>query len=347
MRIVMLACCLVLNLSAASAWAQVAVPSLLPVSPTFAAASGAAVAGITTINPAALQWSRNSVVAAGAVRADYLIEDGGEDLELEASFGGLRWVGDLAGFAVESASIRSVNGDGVDTLQEAAVMTLSMAAGDGLTLGAAGGRRKDELNVESAFSPAPGNYGFRTEALDTTSVSAGLGIRFGTWFYLGAAAGRDVLTGDVNNGLVLGGVTLLQNPVEVDEDRPYQIYGVGIRSNGAFQVHLETYAINRESYQFGDESYGGVQTSAVVLEFAYANVALGLRSLAVDEEGIGGGDKTKAVSVAHLAWAPPQSGLTVGLHWEVSQETEELDDPAKDEQQVEVRVTGASVGYVF
>lgn len=226
-------------------------------------------------------------------------------------------------------------------------MTLSMAAGEGLVLGAAGGRRKEELGLEYPFASTPGNYGYRREELDTTSVSAGLGIRFGSWFYLGAAAGRDVLSGEVDDGQVLGGVTLLQDLVELDEDRPYQIYGIGIRNNGAFQVHLEAFAVNRESYQIGDESFGGVQTSGIVLEFAYANVALGLRSLTIDEEGIGEGDKTKAASVAHLAWAPPESGLTIGLHWEVSQETEELDDPNRDEQKVEVRVTGASVGYVF
>lgn len=347
MRIVLLTCCLVLNLSAASVWGQVAVPSLLPAGPTFTGASDVAVAGITTINPAALQWSRNSLIAAGTARADYLIEEGAQDLELEAGYGGLRWVGGIAGLAVETASIRSVNGDGVDAKQESAVMTLSMGAGEGLALGAAGGRHEEEVRLESGFSPAPGNYAFRTEELDTTSVAAGLGIRFGTWFYLGAAAGRDVLSGDVNDGLVLGGVTLLQNPVELDQDRPYQIYGVGIRSNGAFQVHLETYAINRESYQIGDKSFGGVRTSAAVLELAYANVVLGLRSISVDEEGIAAGDTTKAVSVAQLAWAPPESGLTIGLHWEVSQETEEIDDPGTEDRQVEVRVSGASIGYVF
>lgn len=347
MRVVTLACCLVLQLGAVSAWGQVAVPSLLPAAPLFAGNGDAAVTGISTINPAALQWSRNSVIAAGAGRADFLIEGDGEDFELEASFGGFRWVGDIVGLAVETASVRSVNGKAVDTTQERAVMTLSLAAGEGLTLGAASGRSKNDERLELELAPAPGNHAFRTEELETTAVAAGLGMRIGTWFYVGAAAGRDALSGEVTDGLVLGGVTLLQNTVELDEDRPYQVYGVGIRNNGAFQVHLETYAINRESYQLGDESFGGVRTSAVVLEFAYAQVALGLRSISTSAEGLGGGDTTKAVSVVHLAWAPPESGLAIGLHWETSQETEEIDNPANDERKAEVRVSGASIGYVF
>jgi len=305
----------VLGLAPDPAPAQVAVSTLVPVSPNITGTPDTLSAGFVTPNPAAMQWGAPSRFGLGYGEGE-VEPDAGDQTDFNTKFGGGRLVGMRFSASAEGVSVR----DGEGPLDFAADVTTA----------ALGVRLFSPLVAGALYSTAKNRDGLVES--DVTSWSVGGSYRFGEWLFVGGSYGEDSLK-----------VTDSTDPletVEFDDKRPVLMYGAGIRVGGKFRVHLEVYGVDRDAYEFEGSQFGDSETTAGVAEVGWGPIVAGVRVISVNANTFGLDSKTQT-QIYDVAWAP-LLGLALGVHVERSEL--ELDQSGA---KTDTRLTALTLAYQF
>lgn len=167
---------LFLALATGRAWAQVAVPDLIPAAPDLLLPQRTSVYSnhLTLDNPAALAWALPSRVAAGLVSGS----DTNRATPYRRTFGGqfvgTQLVGPRWGFAAEATSIGYQAGGGLEHSDQSAVVQLSRGIGAALSFGAGLGHLESSLAMT-----------------DISRAEVGVAAEMGNLVYVGIGLYRD------------------------------------------------------------------------------------------------------------------------------------------------------------
>ena len=265
--------------------AQVAVPTIIPVSPSL----NGSPAGFVTPNPAAMQWGAPSRIGLGAGNGE-IKPDAGETTEYRATFGGARLVGQRLSIAGEAVSLRDRSGP-----RDFAIDTGA---------GAVAARPMSPLVIGVGYANQDDRQGLIEST--QTSLSGGASYRLGEWLYVGGALGQDKLA-----------IKDKTDPLQTyrfDGDRPFWLAGAGIRYGGRVRIHPEYYMVDRDPFEENGTKFSEVKAQAGVAEIGLGPLALGFRAAHNEERSIGSHIKTDA-QVYDVAWAP-MLGLAIGVRFE-------------------------------
>lgn len=241
--------------AAPATWAQVAAPSLLPVT-LGTTGLGGGDPGFVPVNPALLAWPSPSQAGWGVLRSqvDQPKVEGGfpaSRSQSEGSYGGVHISGGRGGFAAEVLNLRKVSGDTKDDHDKAAV-------GAGIQFGgvvALGASYHDDRS--------------KAENTDQSRTGAGAGVSLRLWehWYAGAAGGSDRISQRAATS----------EGVRIEDHSTSFAYGVGYRNEGSWQVHVEGWAatLGAVKDENGRETLGG-DIQSTIAEVRYGVLVAGL-----------------------------------------------------------------------
>lgn len=309
----------------ASAVAQVAAPSLVPASP------GLGGVGFVTLNPAVMQWGAPSRIGAGFFQADEEDTDATTGAttsrtDFDGPFAGLRWVGERLSFAAETLQTEGSAINGLPLEVDLTGAAVAFQVGGVAAFG--GGQTVLNSVLEG---PAPP---IRLDREFTTNL-AGVSLRLGEVFFLGAAGGTLKLA-----------QTSTQFPTFADgtAERNVRRFGVGFRNSGEVVWHLEYFVGQGE---FAQNAAANItleeeDTQVAVIEARFGNWVLGLvvrDSEETDKAAVPEATATTEAHRASLGWVP-MDGLGIFAQYSRA----EKDDPANNQM---TESTSASLGLVY
>lgn len=242
-------------LAAPAAWAQVAAPSLLPMT-LGTTGLGGGDPGFVPVNPALLAWPSPSQAGLGVLRSqvDQPEVEGGSPAsrsQTEGSYGGAHISGGRGGFAAEVLQARNISGNAKDDHDKAAVGA-GIRFGGVVALGAS--YHEDHSKTDNA---------------DQSRTGAGAGASLRLWenWYAGAAGGSDQISQRA----------VTSQGVHIEDHSTSFAYGVGYRNEGTWQVHVEGWAatLGAVKDENGRETLGGDIQSAIA-EVRYGVLVAGL-----------------------------------------------------------------------
>lgn len=348
-RTLALAALLVLLVPALPAWAQVATPNLIPL--------GGAVTGNAATLPFAPQSFIGGVVGQGdadTVDRDLNTELASGDVETEQVH--LRLVGETFAFGAEAVSNRLTLDPAAGstfrfhTDQDEVRAGVAARLGESLSIGLGTARMeaRGEGHLEF-FEPAvPGQVIVdQTETVDSTLSHAGVVLRFGSMFFLGAAVGRESIQVDQRQTIDVPALPSTSSAAQTFEaERDVQRAGAAVMwvGTGGDAVRLELAAEQRDGYEQPDLTTPGV--TKVVDERERTRAELELRwgswmlaAIAGSEEvSVDGvvGSETDSGAFA-LGWVP-QAGLAVTVA--LLTEENRFATPLKGETKIETAAVG-------
>jgi hypothetical protein len=296
--------CLFLLLTGQVLLAQVAAPSLLPVNPMLAVNSEIDSdgpefrAGFVTLNPAAMQWGGYSYVGAGAVQGSEKREGTNPiDQDSSGNFYGARGVWEYLSLAAEGIGFEGGEADSRINL-DVANAALAGQAWNWIALGAG----------YSAVNARLSSNGVTLGKFDSTIRTVGTSLRFGEYFYVGAASGEEIL----------------HEPKEAV--RGVKSYGVAFRNDGEVRMHLEYYKNDKEALDFGNGPDAEEHSGTSVLELGWGSFVLGYRLFDRERED-SGGTKNFVGATLSVGWVS-QSGLAILLHGHRGESTQSVSSDA-------------------
>ncbi len=295
-----------------TAHAQVATTDLVPAAPTFyhAKATGTNGANITPDNPAALAWGTPSRVAAGALKAKDTDNTTGLSRDASGQFYGVRAVGQTFGFAAEQLKVDDKNaGTNLDKSND---VQLSLAVGSWLALGIGAGK------ITSDPTAGSGN--------DISRQEAGISLKLGPLFYVGAGMYKDKV-----NASALPGIELSRNATLV---------GIALRTEGPVQWYLAYDSIQLDSFVNLGNPFGGFDTSRFAAQVHAGWFLLGAQSTQV--KVLGSNPPTIKSTLVDIGIAP-MMGLSVTARYQKANITQ----PAPAIIDETVATTSVAVAWLF
>lgn len=274
-----------LTLVAATAQAQVAVSELVPsapriIDPTQLIPS----ASFVTPNPAAMQWGAPSRWGGGVISGDrqQTAPTAGGVTDYGGIYAGARFVGDtltVGGYLIEYSD--DTNAFNLDADWNVLAGGVAFQSGDRVAFG---------LSTERADNTAGG------ASQDFNTINLGISFMATSKIFLGLALGTEDIDAAGESG-----------------DRSVQKYGVGYRSGGQAQTHLEAYIIDREDNpQFGSSVYSDSVEKVIVAEAVIGSFLLGASYAIISQDRNG---QEISVITFDVGWAP-KSGLSLLYHQE-------------------------------
>jgi hypothetical protein len=289
--------------AAGTAWGQVAAPPLTP--GTFALE-----------NPAAIKWGSPSRV--GILGGNLNIDNnpGGPDVKATGFTAGVRLVGGMFAVAAEASQFKSEDvtiiwpGTTIPVTAHLKSDTQNIQAavqlGNHIALGA--GQRTENARNEGT-SPVPLPPLSRTLVGDEekkVTATAGVSLRLGEWFFIGAAGGQEKRDH-----------TDLYSDVSDSATRDVTSAGVGVRTGSTVLFHAEGYVIDKAKFPAATppvlRSPDERQTTGGTVEFIVGRVLLGYNAEHTNFPNVND-DKDKADAQTVVVGWVPRTGLSIAVH---------------------------------
>ena len=271
------------------AWAQVAVPRLVPAGPSiFDPSSVPHAAGVVPLNPAALQWASPSMAGGGGARTDSTwTAPTPAEPTFHSFYGGGRWVGESFSIGAETVQLEDVE----DNLEVRASTNRAAAAtqfGDMLALGL-GYTSASVLHAQ-----------FTTDNVSDTVIvqEAGISLRLAESWFLGGSIGREARSR----------TTIHFSDAEWEVERDVAQYAIGYRQGGSVLLHVEVGAVEHAE---AIAENGAIVTGHVAqygtIELNVYNILLGylVTNITVPRQ-----ERTAVMTQADIGWVPA-SGIAI------------------------------------
>lgn len=261
-----LVCCL------RTANAQVAVTDLVPGAPSqvLSGVVGFNGANFTPDNPAALLWGAPTRVGLGGLRTESTDHVSGETTELRGEFGGLRLVGEVGAFGLEHLARKD-----------------RFAFNETVTNGQFSAKVADFLSWGIGGSKTGVDDG--SGSTDLESVTLGISFNLWDWLFVGYALGNDELK-------------QITASAELTAIRDLRMFGVAIRTNGAFRFYIEWYGQEKKPFETAAGPTGEAKVSSGALQIIAWNVLVGVATTSIKLDGAG----DIRIGTADLGFAPEQ-----------------------------------------
>lgn len=294
--------------------AQVAVSELVPgapriIDPTQVIPS----ASFVTPNPAAMQWGAPSRWGGGSISGDrqQTAPTAGSVTEYGGIYAGARVVGDditVAGYLIEYSD--ETNAFNLAADWNVLAGGVAFQSGDRIAFG---------LSMERADNTASG------VTADFNTINLGISFMASKNIFLGLALGSEDIEVAGESG-----------------DRSVQKYGVGYRSGGQAQTHLEAYIIDREeNTQFGSSVYSDSLEKVIVAEAVLGSILLGASFTLISQDR---NDQEISAITFDLGWAP-KTGLSLLFHQESV--TTESNTSSASPTETETSTSAISIAWSF
>lgn len=198
---------------------------------------------IITDNPAAMQWSRNSRLAAGNIIHDGGVEEYNSEpsLAFEGNFGGASLVWDRISVGFDQIAVADKE-SGVNNRMSHRRLHLGFKVEDYLSFGLGAGdfshqRTEEDPNKPGIYIPVE---------IQSLEELIGMSLKISTWLYLGYGLGRESMNRkDKDPATLYPSLSL---------DRSISQWGLAIRTEGKVQINFGLSSRHRESF-----SYQGMQ----------------------------------------------------------------------------------------
>jgi hypothetical protein len=274
--------------AAGTAWGQVAAPPLTP--GTFALE-----------NPAAIKWGAPSRVGILAGTGTFKDNQGSPEFKFTGYSLGLRLVGNMFAVAAEASQL---NSDDVVVAPITAHARFSsqdvqvaVQLGQSVALGVGQRTETTRLEYSSPFPPTTSGT-----SVESVTPVAGVSLRLGEYFFLGAAAGQEERT-----------VTDLITNAGVAAKRDVTKAGVGLRTGSTVLFHAEGYAIDKANFSTTAGPQDGEQRTGATVEVIAGNVLLGYNAEHTTFKHSTDSNDTRDSQFVAVGWAP-RMGLSVAVH---------------------------------
>ena len=310
------------------AWAQIAVPRLVPAGPTiFAPSAVPHSAGVVPLNPAALQWAAPSLAGGGAARTDSTWTAPARtppEPTFNTFYGGARWVGESFSIAAETIKLDDIE-DHLTVRANSSRAALALQVGDMLALG---------VGYTSAGVLHPGGFGDVSDAV--TVPEAGLSLRLSESWFLGGSIGRET-----NSRTAVH----FSDP-EWNVERDVAKYALGYRQGGSFLLHIEVGAVEHPEVidQAGTIIAGNVAQYGAI-EINVSGILLGYMGT---NNIMSRNERTAVMTQADIGWVPT-TGLAITARQERTVEASDIKLPGGGLTRLEYEhvTNSVTVSYSF
>lgn len=303
----------IFTLVAATAQAQVAVSELVPAAPRIIDLEDVVPsASFVAANPAAMQWGAPSRWGLGTISGDrkQTAPSAGTATDFGGFYAGARVVSDEITFGVHLLEYSDeTNAFNLDADWNVVAGGVAFQSGDMIAFGA---------SVERADNTRGGN------SFDFNTITLGISLNVTKDIFIGLALGTEDITAPGESG-----------------DRSVQKYGIGYRTGGQAQYHLEAYIVDREeNAQFGSGAFSDSNETVLVAEAIFGNFLVGASFIVISRDR---SDEEISALTFDIAWAP-KTGLALMFHQESTTAEDTTNAPATE---FETSTTAISIAWSF